>query len=249
MTLGGEALSDVRTRLVRRGDVLAEAGRPAAAGYAVLSGRLGNFSHRCPDRSPERHTSTSLSPPGDQPVRARLQEILGPGQRARVVEVLAPEESPSASVECLTNGVVAVIDARLIRRWCERPEIALQVLRDFAAEREALERRRSVWSELDVTARLAVVVLELYERYGSVRVVNARPVAVVSHGLSQAYLGDLIGARRETVNRATRALEAEGLLSLTAHGVMLPDLEGLARRAGRRGQSREQAPEGVRAVS
>ena len=55
----------------------------------------------------------------------------------------------------------------------------------------------------------------------------------VAHGLSQSQLGDLIGARRETVNRANRALAAEGLVGDGPRGTELRDVKGLAARAGR----------------
>ena len=55
---------------------------------------------------------------------------------------------------------------------------------------------------------------------------------VVPHGLSQTELADLIGARRETVNRAARQLEDEGLIVAGPRGTTLLDLAGLADRAG-----------------
>jgi CRP-like cAMP-binding protein len=211
VVLGGEALAPVRTRLTKPGDALADPGRPVRAVYAVLSGRLGIFQ----------------TPPGAVPGRPRLREVLGPGQRAGEAHVLADRRVPAEfSVQCLAAGLVAVIDVELYWDWCRRPEVALSVLRELAERARARERLRGGWLELDVTARMAALLLDLHERFGGG---DLR----VAHGLSQSQLGDLIGARRETVNRANRALAAEGLVAYGRRGTELRDVKGLEARAGR----------------
>jgi CRP/FNR family transcriptional regulator, cyclic AMP receptor protein len=207
--LGGEALAPVRTRLMKPSDVLSEPGEPMRVVYAVLSGRLGVFQ----------------SGPGAEPGRPRLREVLGPGQRAGEAHLLAARRAPTNfSLQCLTAGLVAVIDADLYWSWCRRPEVALPVLRELADQARARERLRLSWLELDVTARLAALLLDLHERFGDLH---------VAPGLSQSQLGDLIGARRETVNRASRALQVEGLVQDGPRGTVLRDVQGLAARAGR----------------
>jgi CRP/FNR family cyclic AMP-dependent transcriptional regulator len=213
--LGGEALAPVRTRLVRDGDVLVNAGERVRTVYAVLSGRVGIY-------QPVQ---------GDRP---RLREVVGPGQRVGEAHVLAAPLAPAdVKAECLSPGRVAIIDADLYWSWCRRPEVALPVLRDLAEQARARERLRSSWLELDVAARIAALLLDLHERFGEERVEGARSVAVVAHGLSQSQLGDLVGARRETANRAVRALVAEGLIADGPRGSVLRDVAGLAARAGR----------------
>lgn len=222
VSLGGEALADVRTRLVRRGDVLAAPGTPATAVYAVLSGRVGLFQ---PNRVPSAAVYCA---------QLRLRQVLGPGERACEAEVLAgPNQLPATCVRCLTSGVIAVISAQSLRSWCTDADVAMMVMAALAQDNLAIERRRAMWGELDVPARLAALLLELYERYGSARTDGGRTVAVVPHGLSQAHLGDLVGARRETVNRVMRALEDEGLLKVGGRGASLYDLPGLAAKAER----------------
>jgi CRP/FNR family cyclic AMP-dependent transcriptional regulator len=207
--LGGEALAPVRTRLMKPADVLAEPGEPMRVVYAVLSGRLGVF-----------QTGSAMAPG-----RPRLREVLGPGQRAGEAHLLGERRAPTDfRLQCLTGGLVAVIDADLYWSWCRRPEVALPVLRELAEQARARERLRMSWLELDVTARLAALLLDLHERFGDGRVAG---------GLSQSQLGDLIGARRETVNRACRALQAEGLIQDGPRGMVLRALPGLAARAGR----------------
>jgi CRP-like cAMP-binding protein len=207
--LGGEALAPVRTRLMKPADVLAEAGEPMRVVYAVLSGRLGVLQ----------------TGPAAAPGRPRLREVLGPGQRSGEAHLLGSRHAPTDfTLQCLTGGLVAVVDADLYWEWCQRPEVALPVLRELTEQARARERLRMSWLELDVTARLAALLLDLHERFGD---------TAVAGGLSQAQLGDLIGARRETVNRASRGLQAEGLVQDGSRGLELRDVQGLAARAGR----------------
>ncbi|HEX4018984.1 MAG TPA: Crp/Fnr family transcriptional regulator [Frankiaceae bacterium] len=206
--LGGEALAPVRTRLIKPGDVLAEPGEPLRYVYAVLSGRLGLLQRG----------------PGAGSGRPRLREVLGAGQRAGEVHLLSDRRAPSDfRLQCLTSGLVAVIDADLYGSWCRRPEVVLPALRELTEQARARERLRLSWLELDVTARLAALLLDLHERFGD----------GLTEGLSQTQLGDLIGARRETVNRAGRKLLAEGLIHDGPRGIELRDVQGLAARAGR----------------
>ncbi len=214
MLLGGEALAPVRTRLVRPGDVLAAAGEPVRAVYAVLSGKVGVY---------------DLVPRSATRIRQRLREVLVPGQRAREWELLSDSaEAPDTSVVALTSGLVAVIDGDLLRDWCSHPEVTMIVLRELARDTRELERRCERWTDLDVPGRLAALLLELngasWTPGGTV---------LVAHGLSQTDLADLIGARRETVNRAGRQLEAEGLIAAGPRSTTLLDLLALAERAGR----------------
>jgi CRP-like cAMP-binding protein len=218
--LGAEALAPVRTRLTKPGDVLAEPGEPVQAVYAILAGRLGMF-HFGPGEFGPREMG-----------RPRLREVLVQGQRAGDAHLLADRLAPADfRVQCLSSGLVAVIDADLYRNWCQRPAVAIHVLRDLTDHARARERLRSSWLELDVPARMAALLLDLHEHFGPDLASHARPV--VAHGLSQSQLGDLIGARRETVNRASRVLEAEGLVEQTPRGTALCDVKGLAARAGR----------------
>ncbi len=215
--LGAEALAPVRTRLTRPGDVLAEPGRPVQAVYAILSGRLGIFQ----------------TGPAAAPGRPRLREVIGAGQRAGDAHLLADRWAPlNCKIQCLSAGLVAVIDADLYWEWCQRPAVAISVLREMTEQARARERLRISWLGLDMTARMAALLLDLHERFGT-DAAATRPHPLVAHGLSQSHLGDLIGARRETVNRVNRALEAEGLVEQGPRGTVLCDVKGLAVRAGR----------------
>jgi CRP-like cAMP-binding protein len=79
----------------------------------------------------------------------------------------------------------------------------------------------------DVPGRVAKALLDLSARFG-------RPVeegVMVAHDLTQEELAQLVGASRETVNKALADFATRGWLRLEARAVLLLDVERLKRRA------------------
>ena len=79
----------------------------------------------------------------------------------------------------------------------------------------------------DVPGRVAKALLDLAGRFG-------RPVdegVLVAHDLTQEELAQLVGASRETVNKALADFASRGWLRLEARAVLLLDVERLKRRA------------------
>jgi CRP-like cAMP-binding protein len=79
----------------------------------------------------------------------------------------------------------------------------------------------------DVPGRVAKALLELSDRFG-------RPVdggLLVAHDLTQEELAQLVGASRETVNKALADFATRGWIKLEARAVLLLDVERLRRRA------------------
>ena len=79
----------------------------------------------------------------------------------------------------------------------------------------------------DVPGRVAKALLDLAARFG-------RPVdegLLVAHDLTQEELAQLVGASRETVNKALADFASRGWLRLEPRSVVIMDLERLSRRA------------------
>jgi CRP/FNR family cyclic AMP-dependent transcriptional regulator len=80
----------------------------------------------------------------------------------------------------------------------------------------------------DVPGRVAKALLDLAQRFG----VEADDGGVhVTHDLTQEELAQLVGASRETVNKALADFVGRGWLRLEARAVVLLDVERLSRRA------------------
>jgi len=79
----------------------------------------------------------------------------------------------------------------------------------------------------DVPGRVAKALLDLSERFGNPTDEGLR----VAHDLTQEELAQLVGASRETVNKALADFAARGWLRLDQRAVVLLDIERLRRRA------------------
>ena len=146
----------------------------------------------------------------------------------------------SASCPCSTPGprtatATAVTDTRLarlrkqaLRPWLNnRPEIAEQLLRVLARR---LRRTNDALADLiftDVPGRVAKNLLQMAGRFGT----RDGGVLRVTHDLTQEELAQLVGASRETVNKALADFASRGWLRLDGKSVIILDPERLARRA------------------
>lgn len=100
-----------------------------------------------------------------------------------------------------------------------RPEVSRALLGQLASR---LRRANDVVSDLvfsDVPGRVAKQLLELADRFGEER--DGR--LVVRHELTQEELAQLVGASRETVNKALADFATRGWLRLEPRAVVILD--------------------------
>jgi CRP/FNR family transcriptional regulator, cyclic AMP receptor protein len=93
-----------------------------------------------------------------------------------------------------------------------------------------LRRANDVTADLvftDVPGRVAKNLLDLAERFGE----QDNAGLHVHHDLTQEELAQLVGASRETVNKALADFAARGWLQISARSVLILDPERLRRRA------------------
>jgi CRP/FNR family transcriptional regulator len=95
---------------------------------------------------------------------------------------------------------------------------------------QRLRRINDVKADLvftDVPGRVAKALLDLAGRFG----VPQEDGLQVNHDLTQEELAQLVGASRETVNKALADFVARGWLQLSPKSVLLVDPERLRKRA------------------
>ena len=79
----------------------------------------------------------------------------------------------------------------------------------------------------DVPGRVAKALIDLGAKFG-----ESRPDGLfVEHDLTQEELAQLVGASRETVNKALADFVSRGWIRLESRSVTITDLERLERRA------------------
>ncbi len=204
-----EALSASMTETkVRRGDVLFHEGDEGDRLYVVTDGKV-------------KLGRTSADG------RENLLAILGPGQMFGELSLFDPGPR-SATVTAVTDCTMQSLSHDELGRWLNgRPEVARGLLLQLAGR---LRKANDVAADLvfsDVPGRVAKALLDLSSRFGRV----ADDGVHVHHDLTQEELAQLVGASRETVNKALADFAHRGWIRLEGKSVLISDSERLARRA------------------
>lgn len=191
-----------------RGDVLFHEGEPGDRLFVIRSGKikLGRKS------SDGRENLLSIQGPGEMFGELSLFD---PGPRTATATVVADAEL----VELAHTDLVA---------WLEQhPTVAKHLLKALA---HRLRRTNEALADLvfsDVPGRVAKALLDLATRFGEPTDEGVR----VAHDLTQEELAQLVGASRETVNKALADFAARGWVRREGRAVVLLDADRLERRA------------------
>ena len=210
--LDDEAATALRTSMtdgrLRRGDVLFHEGDSGDKLYIVLDGKvkLGRTS---------------------SDGRENLLAILGPGQMFGELSLFDPGPR-STTATAVTSCEIRTLEHDELKGWLSgRPEVAEALLAQLAGR---LRRANDVVSDLvfsDVPGRVAKALLDLADRFGR----TADDGVHVHHDLTQEELAQLVGASRETVNKALADFAARGWIRLEPRSVTILDVERVERRA------------------
>ena len=210
--LDDEAAASLRTSLstirLRRGEVLFHEGDTGDKLYIVADGKvkLGRTS---------------------SDGRENLLAILGPGQMFGELSLFDPGPR-SATVTAVTDTVLLSLANEDMLTWLTgRPEVARGLLLQLG---QRLRRSNDTLADLvfsDVPGRVAKALLDLADRFGR----SADDGIHVHHDLTQEELAQLVGASRETVNKALADFASRGWLRLEARAVLLIEIDRLRRRA------------------
>lgn len=159
--------------------------------------------------------------------RENLLSVIGPGEMFGELSLFDPRPRTSSAV-AVTDAVLAGLGHDDMREWLKgRPEVASHLLRALARR---LRSTNDVLADLvftDVPGRVAKALLDLAARFGQ----QAEDGVHVHHDLTQEELAQLVGASRETVNKALADFAGRGWLRIEARAVILQDLDRLKRRA------------------
>ncbi len=211
-TLDDEAAREIMSSMdafrMERGDVLFHEGDQGDRLYVITEGKI---KLGC--------TSTDG--------RENLLAILGPGEMFGELSLFDPGPRTATATAVAETQLIGLGNDQLRQLLGNHPRIAVTLL---AALARRLRRTNENLADLvftDVPGRVAKALLELSQRFG-------RPVeegVMVAHDLTQEELAQLVGASRETVNKALADFASRGWLRLEARAVLLQDVERLKRRA------------------
>jgi CRP/FNR family transcriptional regulator len=191
-----------------KGDNVFSEGDPGDRLYVVSDGKI-KLSHAASDG------------------RETLLAVMGPGDMFGELSLFDPGPR-TASATAVTDTTLLGLGHQSLRAWLTgRPEVAEALLRALA---QRLRRTNDALSDLvfsDVPGRVAKALIELGMKFGQTRADGL----FVEHDLTQEELAQLVGASRETVNKALADFAARGWLRLESRSVTIIDLERLERRS------------------
>ena len=159
--------------------------------------------------------------------RENLLAILGPGEMFGELSLFDPGPRTATATSVGDSRLIGLGHDALQPWLIEHPEVSLTLLNALARR---LRRTNETLADLvfsDVPGRVAKALLDLSTRFGRA----TDDGILVAHDLTQEELAQLVGASRETVNKALADFATRGWLRLEARAVVLMDVERLRRRA------------------
>ncbi len=207
-----EAAAALRASLTEqtltKGSILFAEGEPGDRLYVILEGKITLG-----------HTSVDG--------RESLLAVLGPGEMFGELSFFDPGPRASTAT-ALTDAVVAGLGHEQLSPWLTgRPELASALLQGLARR---LRRTNETMADLvfsDVPGRVAKALMDLGEKFGEITPEGL----LVTHDMTQEEIAQLVGASRETVNKALADFTHRGWIRLESRQVMVLDVERLGRRA------------------
>lgn len=191
-----------------RGEVVFREGDPGDSLYVILAGKV-------------KLARTSVDG------RESLMAVHGPGEMFGELSLFDPGPRLSTAYVVSDTDMISLGNDALRTFLADHPAVAMQMLAGLA---HRLRRTNEGMSDLvftDVPGRVAKALLDLSDRFGK----RTETGTLVAHDLTQEELAQLVGASRETVNKALADFAQRGWITLGAKSVTLIDTDRLRRRA------------------
>ena len=158
--------------------------------------------------------------------RENLLSILGPGDMFGELSLFDPGPRTATATAVTDSKLLSLANDQVIGWVTAHPEVSLQLLGRLA---QRLRRTNEVLADLvfaDVPGRVAKAIMDLGDKFG----VKKDDGLYVNHDLTQEELAQLVGASRETVNKALADFTTRGWVRLEPRAVVVLDYERLSKR-------------------
>jgi len=158
--------------------------------------------------------------------RENLLSILGPGEMFGELSLFDPEPRTATATAVTDAKLLALAHDQVIGLVTRHPQASLELLRRLA---QRLRKSNEILADLvfaDVPGRVAKAIIDLGARFGQQKDDGLH----VNHDLTQEELAQLVGASRETVNKALADFASRGWVRLEPRAVVVLDYERIAKR-------------------
>ena len=159
--------------------------------------------------------------------RENLLSILGPGEMFGELSLFDPGPRTSTATAVTDAKLLSLSHEKVIPWLKQNPEVSLQLLTRLS---QRLRRTNEAVGDLvfsDVPGRVAKALIDLGDRFGK----TTPEGLLVNHDLTQEELAQLVGASRETVNKALADFAGRGWLKLDGRSVLIVDVDRLSKRS------------------
>jgi len=159
--------------------------------------------------------------------RENLLSILGPGEMFGELSLFDPGPRTSTATAVTDAKLLSLSHEKVIPWLKQNPDVSLQLLTRLS---QRLRRTNEAVGDLvfsDVPGRVAKALIDLGDRFGK----TTPEGLLVNHDLTQEELAQLVGASRETVNKALADFAGRGWLKLDGRSVLITDVERLGKRS------------------
>ena len=159
--------------------------------------------------------------------RENLLSILGPGEMFGELSLFDPGPRTSTATAVTDAKLLSLSHEKVIPWLKQNPEVSLQLLTRLS---QRLRRTNKAVGDLvfsDVPGRVAKALIDLGDRFGK----TTPEGLLVNHDLTQEELAQLVGASRETVNKALADFAGRGWLKLDGRSVLIADVDRLSKRS------------------
>ena len=191
-----------------RGEILFREGEPGDRLYIIGSGKI-KLGRRAADG------------------RENLLAVLGPGEMLGEMTLFDPGARTATATAVAETTVYELSHGDLVEWIKVHPAVATHLLASLAARLRRADESLGDLVFSDVPGRVAKALLDFAKRFGEKSPEGLR----VAHDLTQEELAQLVGASRETVNKALADFAARGWVKREGRAIVLKDIPRLERRA------------------
>jgi CRP/FNR family transcriptional regulator len=150
--------------------------------------------------------------------REQVLDRLGPGQALNLVPIFDGQPNPASAEAVNAATIVTLPREELLAAVRRHPPLAVALLADFAGRLRHLAGLVEDLSFRTVRARLARFLL--------------RQAGQPGRRMTQAEMAAELGTVRDVVGRILAELQAEGLIAIERHRIIIKDRAGLEAHAG-----------------
>jgi len=158
--------------------------------------------------------------------RENLLSVLGPGEMFGELSLFDPGPRTATATAVTDVRLLSLGHDKVIPWVTQHPQVALDLLGRLS---QRLRRTNEVVGDLvfsDVPGRVAKALIDLGERFGK----ETPEGLYVNNDLTQEELAQLVGASRETVNKALADFAGRNWIRLDGRAVLILDVERLSKR-------------------